>query len=664
MQGQRNSMEHFTDVFGFDIGSSSGNPVMDQQAYWNNVLGSVESQNLQGYQMNRSDATIPYGNEPQHDGTFLGFWESGEASSSGSALNYGSSSNAKTEHLSIGGGLRIGERRLVADNDVSLDVDINLNANINDLCSHSSNVNRTSQGPDQYGGCGRSGINAQPFDRRLHPYRTFLEQTDSFNLNASENPLGDFSFMQEGIDQRPGSSLDGRRLACKRKNIEGANGQSSASASTSSTHRNNNALHNIASSSYTPAPIRNSSSPNCLLVPRSIEDQLPRYGTNAGLSSGSYDLNEGINNAGNPQRSFRARTTTTQQIAPCTVWPSSNAIRLPNSWNHHQSPHLQSTFDDPQEVIPVVSSLNLQYQHPVNVPGVPQAANRFTGHGASSSRAGSLENRILSSEEVPRTRRNVVPTNYSDLVPPAAVDLRRLVPEPPNWISDGRGTAISGTIPPVSRANTSSTVNPPAGFTQQNINRRHPRNMSEEISRLSGALRGHQPPRLRSGFLLERQGDGVWGVPLSMRGREGRRLMEIRNALEMIQRGENVRLEELLALEERIGNVSTGLSEEAVIKLLKQRKFSSWRLKASFDHEPCCICQVSHIILSLSELLPSSVGHRLYALTFFPFIQEEYVDGDDLGRLDCGHDFHAVCIKQWLVLKNVCPICKNTALKT
>jgi len=42
---------------------------------------------------------------------------------------------------------------------------------------------------------------------------------------------------------------------------------------------------------------------------------------------------------------------------------------------------------------------------------------------------------------------------------------------------------------------------------------------------------------------LERQGDGVWGVPLSMRGREGRRLMEIRNALEMIHRGENVRLE-------------------------------------------------------------------------------------------------------------------------
>lgn len=647
-------MEHFADVFGFDIASSSGNPVMDQQAYWNSVLGSVESQNLQGYEINHGDDTIPYGNEAQQDGTFLGFWESGEASSSGS-------NNVKTEHINIGGGLRIGERRAVAENDLSLNVDINLNANVSDLCAQSSNANCASEGPALYGGCDRDGINAQPTDPRLHPYRTFLlgaEQTGSFTFNTSENPLGGgFSLMQEGIDQRPGSSLDGRRLACKRKNIEGANGQSSAGASTSFSNRNDNGFHNIASSSYSPAPIRNPSTPNCLMVPTSIEDQLPRYGTNAGLPPGNYDLNVGINNAGNSQRSFRARTTTSQQLSPFSVWPSSNAIRLPNSWNH-QPPHLQSAFDDPQEVIPVVSSLNLQYQHPVNVSSGTQAANRFTGHGASSSRAGSLESRILGSEEVPR--RNVVPTNYSDLVPPAAVDLRRLVPDPSNWSSDVQGTAISGAIPPVSRANASSTVNPPAGFTHQNLNRRHPRNLTEEIGRLSGALRAHQPPRLRSGFLLERQGDGVWGVPLSMRGREGRRLMEIRNALEMIHRGENVRLEsifyggvdihdrhrdmrldidnmsyeELLALEERIGNVSTGLSEEAVIKLLKQRKFSSWRLKASLDHEPCCICQ------------------------------EEYVDGDDLGRLDCGHDFHAGCIKQWLVLKNVCPICKNTALKT
>ena len=41
-----------------------------------------------------------------------------------------------------------------------------------------------------------------------------------------------------------------------------------------------------------------------------------------------------------------------------------------------------------------------------------------------------------------------------------------------------------------------------------------------------------------------------------------------------------------------------------------------------------------------------------------------YVTGDDIGTLDCGHDFHTSCIKQWLTQKNLCPICKMTGLGT
>ena len=40
--------------------------------------------------------------------------------------------------------------------------------------------------------------------------------------------------------------------------------------------------------------------------------------------------------------------------------------------------------------------------------------------------------------------------------------------------------------------------------------------------------------------------------------------------------------------------------------------------------------------------------------------QEEYKNGDDLGTLECGHEFHHGCIKQWLQHKNSCPICKST----
>lgn len=54
--------------------------------------------------------------------------------------------------------------------------------------------------------------------------------------------------------------------------------------------------------------------------------------------------------------------------------------------------------------------------------------------------------------------------------------------------------------------------------------------------------------------------------------------------------GEN--FQELLALEERIGNVSTGLIEETILKCLKQTKYVSVAGAADGEVEPCCICQV------------------------------------------------------------------------
>ena len=46
---------------------------------------------------------------------------------------------------------------------------------------------------------------------------------------------------------------------------------------------------------------------------------------------------------------------------------------------------------------------------------------------------------------------------------------------------------------------------------------------------------------------------------------------------------------------------------------------------------------------------------------FFYFKQEEYAFGDEVGRLECEHGYHVVCINQWLRLKNWCPICKASA---
>ncbi|GAU15205.1 hypothetical protein TSUD_09430 [Trifolium subterraneum] len=41
--------------------------------------------------------------------------------------------------------------------------------------------------------------------------------------------------------------------------------------------------------------------------------------------------------------------------------------------------------------------------------------------------------------------------------------------------------------------------------------------------------------------------------------------------------------------------------------------------------------------------------------------EEDYVVGDEVGRLQCSHKYHVDCIQDWLRLKNWCPICKGSA---
>ncbi|VVA97542.1 unnamed protein product [Arabis nemorensis] len=196
---------------------------------------------------------------------------------------------------------------------------------------------------------------------------------------------------------------------------------------------------------------------------------------------------------------------------------------------------------------------------------------------------------------------------------------------------------------------------------------------SNEMAMPSGSnSRSHRSRQRRSGLLLERQNDLLQlrhlGRSLAADG-DGRHqlISEIRQVLNAMRRGENLQIEdymvidpliyqgmtemhdrhremrldvdnmsyeELLALGERIGDVSTGLREEVILKTMKQHKHTSSSAELHPDIEPCCICQ------------------------------EDYAQGDDLGTLECGHEFHKDCIKQWIMLKNLCPICKTVALTT
>ncbi|KAK1434914.1 hypothetical protein QVD17_00669 [Tagetes erecta] len=90
--------------------------------------------------------------------------------------------------------------------------------------------------------------------------------------------------------------------------------------------------------------------------------------------------------------------------------------------------------------------------------------------------------------------------------------------------------------------------------------------------------------------------------------------------------------EELLALGERIGSVGTGLSDHLISMCIQESIYcSSDQIQ---EEGNCVICL------------------------------EEYANMDDVGVLRvCGHDFHVRCIRKWLSMKNLCPICKAEPMK-
>ncbi|PIN20888.1 hypothetical protein CDL12_06444 [Handroanthus impetiginosus] len=100
--------------------------------------------------------------------------------------------------------------------------------------------------------------------------------------------------------------------------------------------------------------------------------------------------------------------------------------------------------------------------------------------------------------------------------------------------------------------------------------------------------------------------------------------------------------EELLALGEQIGSVTTGLPEEFIQNNLKTRTFTS-----------------SSACLNLQD----TTSPDRQKINFCVVCQTDYEHEDNIGTLDCGHEYHRGCIKKWLVVKNTCPVCKSTALK-
>ncbi|CAH9104450.1 unnamed protein product [Cuscuta epithymum] len=98
--------------------------------------------------------------------------------------------------------------------------------------------------------------------------------------------------------------------------------------------------------------------------------------------------------------------------------------------------------------------------------------------------------------------------------------------------------------------------------------------------------------------------------------------------------------EELLALGEHIGSVTTGLSEEMITRHLKTKPFSSSKALS---------------VSKATECLDQNMDLCVIC-------QNDYKDQENIGTVECGHAYHVHCIKKWLIVKNSCPICKLTAL--
>jgi hypothetical protein len=85
---------------------------------------------------------------------------------------------------------------------------------------------------------------------------------------------------------------------------------------------------------------------------------------------------------------------------------------------------------------------------------------------------------------------------------------------------------------------------------------------------------------------------------------------------------DNMTYEELLELEEKMGSVSKGITEEQITRIEKVNA-------QGLESELCSICYYN-----LKE-------------------------GEQVNKLPCAHLFHVDCIKEWLLKEKRCPLCKQ-----
>lgn len=577
MQGQKGTIGNLPEGLAMEHGSSSSDSsVVEQQICWNNFIRNPPNQETQNISM----------------------WSIGE-SSSNSVLNSVSQDRIDpkaTEHAWPP-------------------------ANINIPHNHNHN-----HGPLFVQ---NSPLESIPHTVNMNSSSFIPIKPSSFPGSSSSNP-----FEVEG---------QGRHLPCKRKATELSVGQSSSS----NTFQNPNQVNELTSDQIiprlglgvgpVPSEVENAHRNVRIRINTSRQQEPSIYSTpNPSLRLNSVDLRspplaitpENLISNSNSNSNLSSQESQPVLRAP----PLRRNIHGSSRWNRNRGDNNTRTTTNISD-------------HPIFVP--PQTAiNWSLNSGGSGVAAGPNPVAALSSV-APNLATNRASSHYPSRRLSEILRRSLFSAADSGGGGGGPGGSLFSRVPPAVGTSQEAGV-PPVG------NHHHPHHH-----------RHHLLPHSRSS---DRLVDGAFGFPYLARnlagGSEGRgRLVsEIRNVLDLIRRGEGLRFEdvmildqsmfygmadihdrhrdmrldidnmsyeELLALEERIGNVNTGLTEENISGCLKQKTYVTVE-----DAEPCCICQ------------------------------EEYKNGDDLGGLKCGHDFHTSCIKQWLLQKNLCPVCKSAALAT
>ncbi|XAR72910.1 Ubiquitin--protein ligase [Bertholletia excelsa] len=534
--------------------------------------------------------------------------------------------------------------------------------------------------------------------------------------NAPDNAgssSGNSGFLVDN-DGEPAPSFGIWGSSCKRKALEGTSGQSYAGGSSSCFQQGENFVRHGASGRYNASSSLSISSPplNCLSM-SSSEQPNPRIGI--GMHGVASDCFPPLSVAGIGESSSRnsgVRVNPGQyEAGRFNMQSTGNSMRHSDVCPPHQSSRPLS-FAESSDLRPntsvAPSSSNTSSQFCMrHIPDFSRNILPSHWNGSLNARPGHSSSSLMLSGERGASLRdeaNFGSTSRNNMDHPMFIptaEMRNLVPEQNNWNLSAANSSSTGNMPSSSRFGHASAVRPhppawvphhnPPTQNQQRLSEFVPWTLFPAVDSESGGQRGrfspllsgpsseeammsgtnnhsHHSPYPRSGgWLMEVPGDDVNGWRALAADIDGRHrlLSEIRQVLNAMRRGDNLRAEdfmlfdpyinvaelhdrhrdmrldvdnmsyeELLALEEHIGNVNTGLSEETIMECLKQRKCHSIMEESPPSMEPCCICQ------------------------------EEYVTGDNIGTLDCGHDFHPNCIKQWLTLKNICPICKMTALGT